>query len=120
MTAKTKALILKSTAVGIDVIAPLVATIAQFPVWVEKSAGATVSGLFIVMAFLCCIPFYRAIFSWLKSPSAPLMWTVIFVLMYALSRIIDQMLTVCLVGIISNCIGAVIYKIGKKVEESDE
>lgn len=119
MTNKTKGRVLKTSAIGIDVIAPLWATIAQFPVWVERSAGATVSGLFIVIAFLCCIPFYKIIFKWLKSPSIPILWTVIFVLLYALSRIIEQMLVVCVVGIFSNYIGAVLYKIGTRIEERE-
>lgn len=119
MTNKTKGRVLKASAVGIDVVAPLGATIAQFPIWVEQSAGATVSGLFIVMAFLCCIPFYKVIFKWLKSPSMPLLWTVIFVLLYALSRIIDQMLVVCVVGIISNLTGAVLYKAGVQIGDQD-
>lgn len=120
MTNKTKGRVLKATAVSLDVAAPLGATIAQFPIWIEQSAGATVSGLFLVVAFLCCIPFYKVIFKWLKSPSVPVLWIVIFVLLYALSNIIDQMLVVCMVGIISNLAGAVIYKAGKQIGERED
>ena len=41
---------------GLDVGAPLIATCTQFPVWVERSAGSTVSGLFVVFALICTIP----------------------------------------------------------------
>lgn len=120
MTKKTKGRVLKTSAVVLDVAAPLGATIAQFPIWIEDSARATVSGLFLVFAFLCCIPFYKVIFSWLKSPSIPILWTVIFVLLYALAQIINQMLVVAVVGIISNMIGSFIYKYGEKIGEEDD
>ena len=120
MSKKTTSRVLKVSAITLDIGAPLTATLAQFPVWIDKSAGATVSGIFIVMAFLCCIPFYKVIFSWLKSPSMPLLWSIIFVVLFALSQIIDQMLVVCIVGMISNLAGAGLYKAGKSLGETDD
>jgi hypothetical protein len=111
----TKGKVIKGAALMIDVAAPLIATICQFPVWVEKSSSATVSGLFLVFAFLSCLPFLNQIKTWLKSPSVPVLWCVFLVLFALLRNIIDQMWIICLVGVISNCVGSIVYKVGDSV-----
>lgn len=112
MKKTTEGKICKISAVVIDVAAPLAATITQFPVWVDRSAGATVSGLFVLFAFLSAIPFFKQIKAYFKSPSAWVMWCIIFVSLLALRAIIDEIVIICLVGVIANMIGAGVYKIG--------
>jgi hypothetical protein len=119
MSNKLKGRILKMTAVTIDIVAPLVATLSQFPVWIENSAEATVSGVVLILAFLCCIPFLKHITAFMKSPSIPIVWMVIFVLLTLLNNIIDQMIVVCFVGLISNTSGTLIYKIGDNISGKD-
>ncbi|MCD8309496.1 MAG: hypothetical protein LUD19_06550 [Clostridia bacterium] len=111
----TKGKIIKGAALTLDVAAPLGATLSQFPVWVEQGADATISGLFILFAFLSCIPFMKQIKAWLKSPSAWVMWVVLTVFVIALRCIIDQMAIICLVGAVANVIGAGIHKIGEHI-----
>lgn len=115
MTSKAKGGLLKALAITLDISAPLAATLTQFPVWIEQSAGATVSGIVLLLAFFCCIPFFKHITNFLKSPSIPIVWLVIFVLLTLLNNIINQMIVVCFVGLISNSIGTLIYKIGDKI-----
>ena len=112
----TKGKIIKALAIIIDVAAPLVATLTQFPIWVEKSSEATFSGMFILCAFLSCLPFINYIKEYLKSPSILVTWLIAFVLLLALNSIIEQMIVVCFVGLLANCIGAIIYKLGKHIE----
>lgn len=116
----TKGKVLKVTAIVVDVAAPFGATLSQFPVWVEKSSEATVSGLFLVCAFLSCIPFLRQINEYMKSPAAVVMWAVFFVLFAALRNIIDQMVIVCFIGLLANGIGAILYKVGNVVGEKPD
>ena len=120
MTALTKSRALKACALAIDVGAPLVATLTQFPIWIEKSTAATVSGLFLVFALLSVIP----LFKWLKekfnTPSIKLIWTALFIVIYALSAIIEQMLLISFVGMISAYIGDMVYALGKKYEKDGE
>ena len=108
----TKGRIIKGGALCIDVGVPLAATISQFPVWVEQSAEATMSGLFLVFALLSCLPFLRQIREYFKSPSAWVCWTLLLVLLVALNNIIDQMIVVCFAGTVANIIGAGIYHYG--------
>jgi hypothetical protein len=111
----TKSKIIKASAVAIDVGVPLIATLTQFPVWVEKSSEATVSGLFLIFAVLSCIPFYRQLREWIKSPSAPIVWAVIFAFLACLNNIIDEMVIVAFWGFLSNLLGLAIYKIGEHI-----
>ena len=115
MSDVAKGRLLKALALTIDISAPLIATLTQFPVWIEQSAEATVSGVVLLLAFLSCVPFFKQIKGFLKSPSAPIMWLIIFVMLTLLDNIIDQMIVVCFVGTISNAIGTFIYKIGEKI-----
>ena len=108
--------LIKTLALFIDVGAPLVATVTQFPVWVERSAGATVSGLFVVFLLLSAIPLFKHFKQFLKSPSAPLMWGFIFGFLAALHAIIDEMLIISLVGLVSNCVGWILFKLAGKDE----
>lgn len=112
MKRTTKGKIFKISALVLDVGAPLAATVSQFPVWVDRSAGATVSGLFVLFALLSAIPFFKQIKAYFKSPSVWVMWCIILVALVALRDIIDEMIVICLIGAAANVIGAGLYKLG--------
>lgn len=116
----TKGKILKAVAIGIDVAAPLGATLSQFPIWVEKSSAATVSGLFLVFAFLSVIPFFNQIKKWLKSPSIPVLFTVLAIMAICLRNIIDQMVMIFIIGAVANWGGSFVYKAGDTVEKKPD
>lgn len=120
MSNTLKRRMIKGTALAIDIVPPFIATLAQFPIWVDKSADATVSGLFIVLAFFSCLPFIKQIKAFMRSPSIPILWMVLFVMLSALSNIIDQMVIVCFVGMISNIIGTLLYKLGDRYNREEE
>ena len=112
----TKRGTIKVIAVAIDVGAPLIATLTQFPIWVERSAEATVSGIFLVFALLSAVPLFKSFKRLLRSPSSPLMWGLIFVFFYALRAIVDEMIFISFVGLVSNVIGWGMEKYGQRCE----
>lgn len=120
MKNKTKGAIIKGAALALDVGAPLAATLTQFPVWIEKSADATVSGLCLVFIVLSCLPFLKQIKEYFKSPSSWVVFTVLFVMFLLIRNIIDQMLVVTLVGMSANIVGAGIYTIGRHIGEKED
>ncbi len=120
MKNKKKGTIVRWVATTICVGAPLATTISQFPIWIAKSERATISGIFLVLAIICCIPFYRQIRDYFKSPSAWVVWTVLTVLFVAMQNIIDQMIIVGIVGIVSNLIGVGLYKLGDHLKEKPD
>lgn len=120
MTNKAKGRLIKGSALVLDVGAPLITTITQFPVWIDKGASSTVSGIFLVFALLSIIPFLNQIKALLKSPSVPVLWLVLFVLFSLLRAIIDQMAIICLVGAVGNFIGSILYKTGNVVQNKPD
>lgn len=120
MKNKTKGTCVRITATVLCVGAPLGATIAQFPVWVATSDKATMSGLFLVMAFICCLPFVNQIKAYLKSPAIWVVWSVLLVLFIVLRNIINQMVIVCAVGLVSNGAGSLLYKLGDYLKEKPD
>lgn len=116
---RAKGKITKAVALALDIGAPLIATFMQFPAWVERSAGSTVSGTFVVFAILSSIPLFRFLKDIFKSPSAPLLWGVALALLIALRNIVDEMIVICFVGVISNVAGTAIYKIGDSLDRKE-
>ena len=120
MTNKGKGKAIKATAVCVDVIPAAVATLVQFPIWTQRSPQATVSGLFVLMAAMSCMPFWKQLKTYFKSPSSWVMWLIVLVVLIALRHIIDEMVPVCFIGLISNVIGEFVWKYGKHVEEKPD
>lgn len=103
--------VLRWSALTIDVGAPLIATMTQFPIWVERSAGSTVSGVFVFLAILSAVPLFKFFQGRLKTPSAPLMWALALAFLVGLNAIIREMMLIAFVGAISNTIGWAMFKI---------
>ena len=120
MKNKTKGAIIKGAALTLDVGAPLVATLTQFPLWIEKSADATMSGLCLVFVLLSCLPFLKQIKEYFKSPSSWLVFTILFFFFVMLRNIIDQMLIVSFVGMVANILGAGLYALGRHIGEKED
>ncbi len=120
MTNKTKGKIIKAGAVTLDVAVPLIATLAQFPIWIERSSEATMSGLFLLLALISCLPFLKQLKAYFKSPSVWVVWIILLTLFICLRNIIDQMVIVCFFGTVANVIGAGIYKLGCAVENKGQ
>lgn len=114
MTERTKHLILYVLGLVVCIAPPVVAVLMNFPVWISKSAAATLSGVSLVLLVLCCIPFYKAILAYIKSASSPVMWLLLFVFCFLFGSIVDELTVISFVGVVSNTVGAVIFKIAKR------
>lgn len=110
----TKGKLIKAIALAIDVGVPLGVTLSQFPIWVERSAKATVSGLALLFVLLSILPFIRQIREYFKSPAVWVIWGVLFIVFYALSAIINEMIVISFWGLVSNLFGEMLYKYGER------
>ncbi len=120
MKNRTKGAIIKGAAIALDVVAPLVATLSQFPLWIEKSADATMSGLCLIFILISCLPFIKQIREFFKSPSSWMIFTILFVFFVVMRNIIDQMLVVSFVGAVANIAGTGIYALGRHISEKED
>lgn len=120
MTNATKGKLIRYAATALCVGVPLAATLTQFPIWVYKSAEATVSGMFLLMSFFSALPFIKQIKEYFKSPASWVLWSVLLVTLVLLRNIIDEVIIVCMAGAPANIVGMFIYKIGRHIEDKDK
>lgn len=110
---ETKGKIIDWSATVLEVGVPLVVTATQFPIWVDRSPEATISGTFILFAFLACIPFISRIKDFFKSPSAPIMWFLILMASIVVRNVADEVVVIAFFGTISNFVGSGLHKLAK-------
>ena len=97
-------------AYGVSVVPPLIATLSQFPIWINTSAHCTLSGLTILLLFLCIVPLIKAAKLYLKSPSIPLAWGIVAVIAFVARSIIEQVCFISVIGVVSSVIGWYLFK----------
>lgn len=120
MSNKTKGRILQAASLALSVGVPFVATIIQFPLFVNRSAAATVSGLSVLILLVCVVPFAKHIKIAMRSASIPFVWTFIAVGLFAINSIVEEMIVVAMLGAIANWIGMFIYRAGERLINEKE
>ena len=105
-----KRAVLNILGVAISTIPVALAILLYFPVWRERGIAAALSGFTLLLLVLAAIPLFNLIKKALQSPSAPMMWLIIFIAFLTLSSIADEMTVVAFVGFVSNVIGAVFFR----------
>lgn len=114
MTDVKKALFFRAIGIIISTLPPFFAVISYFPIWRSEGAEAILSGLSLLLVTVSFVPLMRAIKRILSSPSAPIIWLVIFIVFFALSKIADDVTVIAFVGFVSNLIGAVFFMLARK------
>ncbi len=114
MKAKTKRAILFILGFAVSVIPAALAILSYFPIWIERGNGALFSGLTFLLLLIASVPLWKAIKRILSSPSAPILWFILFIAFYSLSKIADEMTVISFIGFVSNLIGALLFKLSRK------
>ena len=109
-----RALLLRSVGFALSVIPVSLSILSYFPLWIEREDASILSGLSLVLLALGAVPIFRLVKNTLRSPSAPLMWFICFVLFFLLSKIGTEMTVISLVGFVSNLAGSVFFKLAKR------
>ncbi len=119
-SSRLKPLILHALGTVISVVPTVVAVLSYFPLWAAEGGESVLSGFTALLLILSALPIYRALKHLLRSPSAWVMWLVCFLVFLLLSRIADEMTVISFVGLISNLIGALLFRLagGKSDEKS--
>lgn len=99
---------------------PAVTTLCYFPLWVEKSATTTVSGLSMILILVSIVPLFKLVKDHLKSPSAPILWACVCVFAMMFRTIIDQVVVIAFVGTISSIAGFFIFKARDRMVEKEK
>lgn len=97
----------------ISVIPPAAAILLYFPVWQRAGAVSVVSGFGMLLLTLASVPLFRFIRDKFRTPSAHVMWLIIFVIFFALSKIADQMIVISFIGFLSNFAASFIFRMAR-------
>ena len=112
----TKRLLFNALGLFFSVIPVCVSIFSYFPVWIHREDASILSGLSLLLVAAALIPLYRYVKAALASASAPLMWFILFVVFFLLSRIAEEMTVIAFVGFVSNLIGSLLFRIARASE----
>lgn len=112
----TKRLLFNTVGVVISVVPVTVSILSYFPLWAARRNASLISGISLILILLALLPFFKHVKHFLKSPSAPIMWLIVFITFLFLSRIADEVTVISLVGFITNLIGALFFKLARKYD----
>lgn len=104
---------LRLIGLALSVIPPAVATLMYFPLWREKGAVSVVSGFAVLLLILAAVPAIRYIKERFKTPSAHVMWLLLFIIFLSLSKIADEMTVISFVGFLSNLTASFFFRLGR-------
>ncbi len=103
------------TALGIllSVVPALSATLAYFPLWTQRGSGYVVSGITLTLVIISAVPLLRIVAARLKSPSAPVLWLIIFLFFLTMSKIADELTVISFFGFVGNLLGSLCFRLAK-------
>ena len=109
-----KHLALVAAGLVFSIIPVAVSILLYFPVWNDRGAAAVLSGTSLLLLLLAAVPLFKLIRKSFSTPSAYVMWLIGYVIFFMLSEIAKDMTVICLVGFISNIVGAVFFKLADR------
>lgn len=109
-------IIIRALALISCTIPVLTATLSYFPLWISKGEAYALSGFALCLSMLAILPFCRHLSGLIRSPSAYLIWLILFVIFFLLSKIADEMTVISFVGFISNLVGALLFKLAARLD----
>ena len=97
---------------------PAVCTLDYFPLWREMGYQSCIAGGTALLLALCIIPIYKLIKRGLEGFSSYMMWLLLFLIFFGMSRIAEQMTVISFVGFIGNLLGSVCFYIAKRIRRN--
>ena len=113
-------ILLYAAGLTFSVVPPLVTTLTYFPLWTDRGGGAMLSGLAALLLLFSFVPLFNLIRTHIKTPSAPMLWFLIFLVFFLLAEIAAEMRVISLVGLVGNLIGSVFFHLAKRHSQGGE
>ena len=117
MSKKLKWIGLNILAMSFCIVPPAATTVYFFPIWIDIGMNAKVSGLSVLILIICALPFWRVLRENFKNPSVKTLWFIGLLAFWLIRPIVDEMIIICAVGLISNIIGSLVFKLRDNFKE---
>ncbi len=114
-----QARLLKLLGLLLCVLPPAITALTYFPLWIGKTDSA-LSVMAILVLSLCALPFWRVLRDALRSPSAWMMWLILFLALSLLESLCEGLRVVALVGCPTSLLGAVCFYFAKRIGEGQD
>ena len=98
-------------------IPPIACTISYFPLWSEAGAEYLISGGAALLIILSMIPLYKYIRKVLESCASYILWLLIFLFCFLMSKVIGEITVISFVGFVGNIVGAALMKVSERVQK---
>lgn len=109
-----KRLLFNTLGVCICVIPVAVTIFSYFPLWIGREDASILSGISLLLMGAALIPLFTYFRQILRSASAPVMWFILFVIFFLLSKISHEVTVISFVGFITNLIGTLLFNLAKR------
>ncbi len=98
---------------------PIACTLCYFPIW-KTSGEKTVAGGVLLLLIICLIPLFKDIKRRLSSAASYILWLILYIIFFFLSKIADEMTVISFFGFIGNLLGAVCFRLSKRGAVNNE
>ena len=113
MKYSAKNLLLRTFALAVCTLPAAIATLCYFPIWKSRSSGSLLSGFTVLLLLVCAYPTVKAIKRLFRTPSVFTVWLLLFLGFSLVKSIAYEMTVISFVGMISNMIGALLFKLSR-------
>ena len=120
MKRKTAAKLVYALGMIAAVGAPAISFLLKFPILKERNYDQAVSWFAIAMLALCCVPFFKKIREYFKSPDSAVMWLCIFVVFALIEPIVSSIKLVAFCGLLGNIFAKIMFFVSKKIAEKED
>ena len=100
------------------VLPPAISTLSFFPIWMADSKTA-VSALTVILLALSALPLFRILKAHLRSPSAWMIWLVLWGFLFAFRPIAPAIETIALISFPTSLLGAVCFRVSGRFEHRE-
>lgn len=94
---------------------PAVASLCYFPLWREAGSDVAISGIAAILLTASFIPILKLLKNKLKSPASWVIWLIMFLVFFILSKVADQMVVISFAGLLGNLLGLALFSLSKKI-----
>lgn len=109
--------LLRILGITLCVLPPALATLEFFPLWLTRE-DCRLSALSVLLLLLSAAPLFRLLRARLRSPSAWLVWLLLWALLCAFEPIVASLKTIALISFPTSLLGAVCFRLAKRKDNA--